>query len=57
MWKSFDGWTERNGVEKWSKTGFGIAMGRKYEKKIKNTGTFYLGIRLKTMADVADDNE
>lgn len=55
MWKSFDGWTERTGVEKWSKTGFGLAMSRKFEKKVKTAGTFYVGIRLKNMADAAEE--
>jgi putative DNA primase/helicase len=57
MWKSFEGWAERNGTDKWTKTGFGLAMSRKYEKKVRNTGAFYLGLRLKNMTDVQEDNE
>jgi putative DNA primase/helicase len=55
MWKAFDGWTERSGVERMTQTGFGLAMGRKYEKKIKSSGTFYLGVRLKNTADRAEE--
>lgn len=56
-WKSFDGWGERNGAEKMSMTGFGLAMGRKFEKKVRKTGAHYLGLRLKNMSDVADEDE
>lgn len=55
MWKAFEAWCERNGVDKWTKTGFGLAMSRRNEKKVKNTGTFYLGVRLKNITDYAED--
>jgi putative DNA primase/helicase len=57
VWKAFDGWCDRNGVEKMTQTGFGLAMSRKYEKKVRNTGTFYLGVRLKNTTDRADEDE
>lgn len=57
MWKAFDGWCERNGVEKMSMTGFGLALGRLFTRKAKKTGNFYLGLRLKNMTDVQDDDE
>ena len=57
MWKSFEAWCERTGVDKWTKTGFGIALGRKHEKKIRNTGTFYLGVRLKNITDVKEGED
>jgi phage/plasmid-associated DNA primase len=56
-WKAFDGWSERNGVEKMSQTGFGLAMSRKFTKKVRNSGSFYLGLRLKNMADATDDDK
>lgn len=55
MWKAFEAWCEKSGVDKWTKTGFGLAISRKYEKKVRNTGTFYLGVRLKNVTDVAED--
>lgn len=55
LWKSFDAWCERNGVERMSQTGFGIAMGRRYQKKTKTSGAFYVGLRLKNMTDAADE--
>lgn len=57
MWKAFEGWCERNGTERMSQTGFGLAMGRKFPKKVKTAGTFYLGIRLKNMTDTTDDDK
>ena len=56
MWKAFSGWVERNGREPMSQTGFGLAMTRKFEKKARKTGAFYLGIRLKNMTDVSEDD-
>jgi len=56
-WKAFEGWCERNGVEKLSHTGFGLAMARKFTKKVRNTGNFYLGLRLKNSTDATDDDE
>ena len=53
MWKAFDGWRERNGVEPMSQTGFGLAMGRKYEKVHTVNGKVYKGLRLKHAADRA----
>jgi putative DNA primase/helicase len=57
VWKSFDGWCERNGVEKMSMTGFSLSFARKYEKKVKMAGKFYQGIRLKNVSDVKGDDE
>jgi len=52
MWKAFEGWAERSGVEKMTQTGFGLAMGRKFERKHRSTGWYYLGVRLKNSADI-----
>lgn len=57
VWKAFEGWAERNGVERMTQTGFGLAMSRKYGKKVRATGKFYPGMRLKNLTDVQDDDE
>lgn len=57
LWKAFDGWCDRNGSEKMTQTGFGLALARKFTKKARASGNFYLGLRLKNMSDVQDDNE
>jgi putative DNA primase/helicase len=51
VYKLFDGWCEKNGYEKMSVTGFGLAMGRKYTRKARAAGNFYLGVRLKNISD------
>lgn len=57
MWKAFVGWVERNGREPMSQTGFGLAMTRKFEKKARKTGAFYLDVRLKNVTDRAEDDD
>jgi hypothetical protein len=32
-------------------------MARKFTKKVRNTGNFYLGLRLKNSTDATDDDE
>lgn len=56
LWKSFDGWCDRNGAEKMSHTGFGNAMSRRYTKVRKAQGFVYLGVRLKNTSDFAEDD-
>lgn len=55
-WKAFDGWCDRNGIDKMTQTGFSLAMGRRYTRKVKAAGKFYLGLRLKNMSDATDDD-
>jgi phage/plasmid-associated DNA primase len=57
LWKAFEGWAERNGSERWSQTGFGLAMGRRFDKEHKVTGRVYRGVRLKNITDAQDDDE
>jgi putative DNA primase/helicase len=57
LWKAFDGWCERNATEKMSQTGFGLALSRKYVKKARAAGNFYVGLRLKNSSDVDEDGE
>ena len=56
VWKAFDNWCDRNGYEKMSMTGFGMAFNRRYKKKGKANGNFYLGVRLKNITDATDDD-
>lgn len=55
MWKAFEGWADRAGSERMTQTGFGLAMGRKFDKKHRNTGWVYLGVRLKNATDRAEE--
>jgi putative DNA primase/helicase len=57
MWKTFDAWSERNGLARWTQTGFGLAMGRRFPKEHKVSGKVYKGVRVKNFSDKADDNE
>jgi putative DNA primase/helicase len=57
MFKAFDGWCDRAGVEKMSVTGFGLAMARRYTRKARSSGNFYEGIRLKNATDRTEEGE
>ena len=57
LWKAFDGWCDRNGAEKMTQTGFGLALARKFDRRTKMAGRFFIGVRLKNMTDVQDDDE
>jgi putative DNA primase/helicase len=56
VWKAFDVWCDRNGHEKMSAMGFGMAFSRKYTRKSRASGNFYLGVRLKNITDATDDD-
>jgi putative DNA primase/helicase len=57
FYKAFDGFCETNGYESMTLTSFGRHMSTKYSKKVRSTGTFYLGIRLKNITDHAVEGD
>lgn len=57
LYKTFEGWCERNGYEKMSMTGFGLAFGRRFTRKSRAAGNFYEGVRLKNSSDWAEEAE
>ncbi len=57
FYKAFDAWCEKNGYEKMTMTGFGLAMGRRFTRKARAAGHFYEGVRLKNVTDRAEEEE
>ena len=51
LYKAFDTFCEQNGYEGMTMTAFGRHMAGRYVKKVRATGTFYTGLRLKNMTD------
>lgn len=55
LWASYEDWMTSRGTEIMSRTGFGLAMGRRFKNKHTKTGTVYVGIRAKNAMELADD--
>lgn len=54
LWASYEDWVSQRGTETMSRTGFGLAMGRRFQSKHTKTGSVYLGIRAKSAVELAD---
>jgi len=57
LYKAFDAFCEQNGYESMSLNAFGRAVSARYPRRLRNSGSFYTGIRLKNMTDGAADDD
>ena len=57
LWGSYEEWAKAQGVEAMSRTGFGLALGRRFKSKHTETGKVYLGIRALNAGELADAAE
>lgn len=55
LWASYEDWMTQRGTESMSRTGFGLAMGRRFKSKHTMTGNVYVGVRAKNAMELADD--
>lgn len=55
LYKAFDAFCSQNGYESMSLNAFGRAMQARYPRKLKTSGSFYTGIRLKNLTDTASE--
>lgn len=54
LWASYEDWITQRGAEAMSRTGFGLALGRRFHGKHTKTGAVYVGIRAKSAVELAD---
>lgn len=55
FFKSFDDWCGSNGFEKTTQNAFAREMTKRFERKSRPNGNFYVGVRLKNITDIAED--
>ena len=51
LYKAFDAWCERSGVEEMTLNAFARAMTRRFDRKVKHSASFYVGLRLRNLTD------
>lgn len=60
LFKAFEAFAAQNGFETMTMNAFGRAMIARFDRKVSNAGSFYVGLRLKNLTDqdtTADDDE
>lgn len=55
LWSAYQEWCAKNRTETMSRAAFGLALGRKFNKKHAETGTWYDGLRVKSAMDFAEE--
>lgn len=55
LWASYEDWAAKRGAEVMSRTGFGMALGRRFASKHTKTGAVYSGIRAKGATELDDE--
>lgn len=57
LWGAYEDWVSRRREESMSRTGFGLALGRRFKKGHTSTGVVWHGIKAKSVVEQADDEE
>lgn len=57
LWGSYEDWIAKRGQESMSRTGFGLALGRRFDKFHAHGGAVYRGIRAKSAVELASGDD
>jgi len=57
LWASYEDWAARRSAEPMSRTGFGLALGRRFKKGHRETGTVFFGVKAKSAVEMSDGDD
>lgn len=57
LWGSYEDWIAKRGGESMSRTGFGLALGRRFSKVRSGAGMVYHGIRAKSAVELSEGED